>query len=203
MTTSLQIQEETLAIRCEHEMKTEINEMQLKAVNLIVDSKESFNSIDKLYSRAREIKKAVEERRKFLVEPFRTRITEINDQARELSDPLDQIIDITNSKTNIYMRLLEEIKRTNDEKLRQAAAIFDEIDELYIPEMAPVRGKETTVVTKIEKKFRLLDITKVPTKYLLVDEATIKRDLKLGISEIPGLEIYEEKTTNLKKKINR
>lgn len=200
MTTNLQTQNETFAITCEHKAKADISTMHIKAMNLIVDSKESYKEIDTLYSNAREIKKAVEDRRKYLVEPFRAKITQINDQARELSDPLDQIIEITNAKANGYMRMLEEIKRKNDEKLREAAALFDAVEELYIPEMQQIRGKETIMVTKIEKKFRILDITKVPTKYLVIDEATIKRDLKLGISEIPGLEIYEEKTTQLRKK---
>lgn len=200
MTTSIQTQEENSSILCERDIKADINSLLLTAINLIVDSKESFASIDQIYSHARHIKKVVEDYRKNLTEPLRKEMTRINDQARELSYPLDQIINITNAKANGYTRMLEEIKRKEDEALRQAAAIFDAADELYIPEMAQVRGKETVMVTKVEKKFRLVDISQVPTKYLLVDEAAVKRDLKLGISDISGLEIYETTTSNLRKK---
>jgi hypothetical protein len=41
-------------------------------------------------------------------------------------------------------------------------------------------------------------MAKVPAKYLMVDEAAIKRDLKLGVSEIDGIEIFEEKITQLR-----
>jgi hypothetical protein len=43
-----------------------------------------------------------------------------------------------------------------------------------------------------------VDISKVPTKYLMVNEEAVKRDLKLGIETIPGLEVYEETTTQLR-----
>ena len=61
-----------------------------------------------------------------------------------------------------------------------------------------VRGDGAITVTKTETRFRVVDLSKVPLKYLVVDEAAIKRDIKLGLTQIDGLELYEEKTTQLR-----
>lgn len=167
--------------------------------SLIVNSEESYKKITSLYAEAREWKKAIEARRKQLVDPYRKQMASVNDIAKELTDPLDAVIDMANGKANGYVRMLEEVKRKQEEDLRAQAALFDAADEIYIPPMDNiVRGDGAIAVTKTEMNFRVLDISKVPTKYLMVDEAAIKKDLKLGLSQIEGIEIYETKTTQLR-----
>lgn len=164
----------------------------------VVNCKESYGKITKLYADARGWKKKIEARRKELIEPFRKKMSEINDRAKNLTDPLDKFIDVANVKSNGYLRMLEDIKRKEDELLREAAAMFDDAP-IYIPPMEKnLRGDGATMIQKTEKKFRVLDVTKIPMKYLMVDEDAIKRDIKLGLSEIEGLEIYEETTTQLR-----
>ncbi len=167
--------------------------------SLIVNSEESYKKVTSLYAEAREWKKAIELRRKELVDPFRKKQASINDIAKELTDPLDAVIDMANGKANGYVRMLEERKRLADEELRQQAALFDAAEEIYIPPMDNiVRGDGAIAVTKTETQFRVVDISKVPVKYLMVDEAAIKKDIKLGISQIDGIEIFETKTTQLR-----
>ncbi len=109
------------------------------------------------------------------------------------------MIEKANAKVNAYQLMLAEKKRIEDEKLRETAAIFDAAEEIYIPPMEKIiRGDGAIAVTKTEKKFKVVDISKVPLKYLTIDEKSIAQDIKLGISEIPGLEIFEETTTQLR-----
>ncbi len=54
------------------------------------------------------------------------------------------------------------------------------------------------MVTKTEKTFRIIDISKVPAKYLTVDEKAVERDLKLGVGTIEGLDIYSITKTSLR-----
>lgn len=166
---------------------------------IVVDNEPAYLKVTSLYKQARDWKKAVEGKRKELVEPFRSSVARINDRAKELTDPLDRVIELANAKVNGYQLMLAERKRVEDEKLRETADIFDAADELYIPPMEKtLRGEGAIAVTKTEKKFRVTDITRVPTKYLIVDEKSLMQDIKLGISEVPGIEIYETTTTNLR-----
>lgn len=167
---------------------------------LVVDTEESFKKISSIYSQARAWKKAVEEKRKALAEPYRRKVAEINDRAKELTDPLDEIIAIANLKTNAYHQLVEERKKKEDEELRKKAAIFD-FEEIYIPPMEKsLRGDGAVTVTTIETRWKVTDLSQVPLKYLKIDEKAIERDLKLGIEIIPGIELYKEKITNLRKR---
>ncbi len=184
------------------------NEVQIKHVisdmvsfvgTLSVDNEMAYRKITSMYRQAREWKKIIDGTRKQLVEPHRRETAKINDKAKELIDPLDKVIDLANSKASGYQKMLEEVKRKEDAKMREAASLFESDEELYIPPMqVSIRGDGAATVTKVEKKFRVLDITKVPIKYLVVDEEAIKKDLQLGIFEIPGIEVYEEKTTTLR-----
>jgi len=183
----------------ELQIKTTIRDMVEFVKALSVNSDASYNKITSMYRQAREWKKSIEAKRKDLVDPYRKQIAIINDKAKDLTDPLDAVIDMANAKSSNYLKLLEEAKKKEDEQLKKVAAIFDAEGELYIPPMEKnIRGDGAVLVTTKEKTFRVLDISKVPTKYLMVDEKAIERDLKLGVGEIPGLDIYETTKTQLR-----
>ena len=167
---------------------------------LVVDSDVAYKKITSLYRQARDWKKVIDGKRKEITEPLRRQTAALNDKAKELTEPLDAVIELANSKANGYLSNLEALKRAEDEKLRAAAALFDAEEELYIPplEKSAVRGDGAVAVTKKELRFKLLDISKVPAKYLALDEMAIRKDLALGLAEIPGLEVYEETVTSLR-----
>lgn len=181
------------------QVKQVLKDMLGFAEQLVVNSESAYKRMTSLYAQARTWKKAIEEKRKSLTEPYRKKVSEINDSAKKLTDTLDCVINHANAKTMSYQALLVKQKEEEDARLRAAADLFDASDEIYIPPMEKVlRGDGAIAVTKTEKKYRLSDISKVPVKYLMLDEAAIKRDLALGINSIPGLEIYEEQTTKLR-----
>jgi len=185
----------------EHEMQAKVMIANMLAFvkEIVVNEEAGYMKITGLYRQARDWKKSIESKRKELTEPLRSQTVKINDHAKKLTDPLDIIIDVANAKANAYQRHLEEMKRLEDEKLKSAASLFDAQDEIYIAPMEKIiRGDGAIAVTKTEKKFRLIDITKVPEKYLMVDEKAINQALKMGINEIPGVEIYETTTTQLR-----
>lgn len=183
----------------ESRIRNVIGDMVAFTQSLVVDNETAYKKITALYRQAKEWKKVVDTKRKELTEPLRRQTSLINDKAKELTDPLDAVIDMANSKSNGYVRLLEEAKKKEDETLRQAASLFDAEEELYIPPMEKtLRGQGAMTVSKVEKRFKVTDVTKVPAKYLTINESAVKKDLALGIMEIPGLEIYEETTTSLR-----
>ena len=62
----------------------------------------------------------------------------------------------------------------------------------------PKKTEKTTTVIKKVPVYKVLDIKKVPKKYLQINEAALKKDLNLGIREIKGLEITEEEQIQLR-----
>ena len=182
------------------EIRKGVKEMLVAVEGLVVNDDASYNHLTSLYRQARQWQKTIEARRKEMTEPFRRQEAAINDKIKELMLPLGQVIALANSKVNCYMQKIEERKRKEEEKLREDAALFDvDPESIYVPEIPKsIVGNSAATTTRNEKRFRIVDLKQVPEKYLTVDEKAIKQDLKLGITEIPGLEIYEEKTTTLR-----
>lgn len=169
------------------------------AKNLIVSDKQSYDEITSLYSKAREWKKIIDTKRKEMTEPLRKETAKINDKAKQLTDSLDQVIEIANVKTNSYIKVLEQQKQKEDEKLKEIASMFDAEGELYIPVMEKsVRGEGAMTVSKTVNKFIVEDISKVPLKYLMVDMDKVEEAVKMGVLEIPGITITQETTTKLR-----
>ncbi len=204
MATDLIVEEDDFLIplnSVEHEaqIRATIRDMFAFTEQLTVDGEASYKKITSLYRQAREWKKCLEAKRTELVAPLRKQMAVINDKAKELTDPLDQVIALANAKVNGYHKLLEDLKRKEEEALRAEAAMFDAEDEVYVPPLEKVlRGDGAVSVTKTEKSFKVVDLSKVPMKYLRVNEKAIEQDLKLGINEISGLEIYETTSTQLR-----
>jgi hypothetical protein len=143
----------------------------------------------------------IETKRKELGEPFRKKILDINDLAKKLTEPLDQVIELANLKANQYVKYLDEQRVSREKELQEEAALFDTQLEVYIPETPKViHGEAASVCTKKEIRYRILDQDDIPKKYWVVDHKAIEFDLSMGITKIPGLEVYEEKTTTLRKK---
>lgn len=57
---------------------------------------------------------------------------------------------------------------------------------------APKKFSDGRVDTKVVVVFEVEDLEKVPHKFLVIDEAAVKRSLDAGVREIPGLIIKEE-----------
>ncbi len=204
MVTQLILEEDPFAlpldpIEQEQQLKGIIREMLALTEQLKVDTEANYKSITSVYAQARSWKKCIEAKRKDLNEPLRKKMAVINDKAKELTDPLDQVINLANAKVHGYHKHLEDLKRKEEETLRNAASLFDAEDEVYVAPVDKIlRGDGAISVTKTEKHFKVLDLSKVPLKYLMVNEKAIEHDLKLGINEVPGLEIWEENKTQLR-----
>ncbi len=119
--------------------------------------------------------------------------------AKMLLTPLREIQDIAKGKTTSYCTHLEEKKRQEQEAIRQAADLIGSDDAPYVaPVEKSIRGNGAMAYSRVVRKFRTTDLSKVPTKYLQINEDAVNEAIKMGISEISGLEIYESKEIQLK-----
>lgn len=121
--------------------------------------------------------------------------------------PLKEADTITRQKILLWNAGQEEIRRKQEEaeRLSREAAEAEmrtsgemtksiiEIENKAEP-FKKVHTDSGSAATRGIKKWRLTDITKVPSEFLLVDAGKVTRLVKAGIGEIAGIEIYEEKT---------
>lgn len=174
-------------------------EMEGYVRDLIVQDEGSYNELTSMYSKAREWLKKLETRRKDVGEPLRKQIAMINDRFKRFTDPLERLITISNQKASSYRVLLEQRKREEEAKINEAAKLFEVEEPIYVaPLDKTIRGDGAMTTTKVVKKFRVKDLSLVPSKYLKLDEEAVETAIKMGIVEIAGLEVYETTLTTLK-----
>lgn len=170
---------------------------EVKAIEIL--NEDHFRKITKLYGEAKDWEKRIEFIRKEANQPDKDRINARNDRAKEILDPLKLIQEIAKEKCDRYQMILDQ-RRVDEEKKVQDAVDLLGLDVVPLP--APVektvRGDGAIMYTRTVRKFRIVDQSLIPTKYFTVDREAIEKDLKLGVAEIPGIEIYEEKQTNLR-----
>ena len=185
--------------RSAFDIKKRLETIVFTATNLAVVNEEGFKKITSLYALSKDWEKRIEFARKQANGPDQDRINLRNDKAKELLNPLKQIQMIAKKKSEQYQHLLEDLKRKEQQRVQDISDLLG-LDEA--PYVAPVensiRSEEAIVYTRVVRKFRVVDGSKVPSKYLKIDEEAIDRDIKLGVNSIEGVEIYEEKVTQIR-----
>ena len=124
MTTVINLDENTMEVafdQSEGAIKNVIGDLLSYTKSIAVETESTYKTMTSLYKQARDWKKVIESRRKELTEPLRRETSRINDKAKEITDPLDTVINIANSKSNQYMLLLEEEKKKKEEERRRKA----------------------------------------------------------------------------------
>jgi hypothetical protein len=186
------LQSDVLAVKCN------ITHLLATISDIVPTSEQAYKSITGIYAQAKRWQKIIEEHRKDATAEARSVVNAINDKAKEFSEPLGRICEIANQKTAHYLAAVERQRKAEEAKINEAGAILGLEATVHLPQVAPARGDGAMAYTRVVKKFRLVDIAKVPLKYLTLNEDLIERDLELGICEIPGVEVYEETKTILR-----
>lgn len=154
-------------------------------------------------------KQELEERRKFFVKPLNDHVKEINALFKEVGDPLNIADRLMRTKVIEWRKQVEEVARKKQAELQrraeQARARQEEkaaakgepppppapVPTIEVPKTA---GGVTTVKTWT---FEITDITKVPRTYLDLNETLVRKHIRAGVREIPGLRIYQQDTVKV------
>lgn len=165
-----------------------------------MNCKQNYELVSDIYAQARKYLKLITEKEKKLLEPYKEKINEIRYEAKTHKEPLQRMIDICNAKADDWQKYLTIKSLEKQRKLVEAAKLFGNDMPIMVDDVTkPKSTKNTTTTIKTVMKFRVSDIRKVPLKYLKIDEDAVNLDIKLGIHNIEGLEIYPETKTTLRK----
>ena len=165
-----------------------------------MNCKQNYELVTDIYAQARKYLKLIAEKEKKLLEPYKEKINEIRYEAKTHKEPLQRMIDICNAKADDWQKYINMKSLEKQRKLIEAAKLFGIEMPIMVDDTAkPKSTKNTTATTKTVMKFRVTDLSKVPLKYLKIDEDAVNLDIKLGIHNIDGLEIYQETKTTLRK----
>lgn len=142
--------------------------------------------------------KQLEEIRKEIVNPYNTRVKQINKLFREkyLSDP-KKAIDNLSAKITVYIKDQERMQRAMEEAA--LSDIEDEKEKKHVIEASKTKGPETIrgayghkTHTRKVWKYKVTDLSKVPSEYITIDHKSVMDAISDGTREIEGLDIYQD-----------
>jgi len=117
---------------------------------------------------------------------------------KEYAMPFNQAREIMDTKMLAYYRKQQEKIDAENERVRKEAEKLAKKEKLPVEEVvASVDTKEVaktvgTATVKKRKTFRVIDKTKVAYEYLMVDEVRVMGAIRNNVTDIKGIEIYEE-----------
>ncbi len=149
------------------------------AADYLLKAKSTFNSLEK--------------KRKEFVDPLNKSLKTINGFFKMYTEPMKEVETIIKRKISVYRISLEQARQAEAAELaKQLQAPVAEVQEMMAATPTTVRTESGSVSTRKVTKFRVSDWKLVPAKYFVFDERLVREDIKLGITEIPGIEIYQE-----------
>jgi hypothetical protein len=179
-----------------------INELANQIAITQVTTPEEVSHLGLIYNKARSLQNEIELRRKELTAPLRSQVSAINDTIKsELQNPLDAILECCNQKSKVYLDRVRLEREKEEQERKQAAMELNAPELAYVPDV-PVKVSSTfaTITETKVKAFRIINEKLIPKKFLSVDEKKIKQAIDAGLTEIAGIEIYEETKVTMRKK---
>jgi len=180
------------------ELMTKAEVIVREAKEMVVQDKDSLTAAVDFLGKVATAKKEVDSRRRFFTDPLNQQVKSINDLFRNYSDPLEKADKIVRNKVLIYQaeeakRVAEEQRKVAEKARTQAekAGEFAPIPINIVEELEKtVRAGAGSATTRQVWTFKIVDPSKVPDEYKVIDEKKIAAVVKAGIRSIPGVEIY-------------
>ena len=126
----------------------------------------------------------------------------IDGSAKALSDRVASAVREVEARITEYLRLKEAEARAKLEAEEAArAAVADDIALATLDQETAATALELTrtrgiggALTALQDRwvFEVVDITKVPTAYLQVNDAAVRAAIRSGVREVPGLRIWND-----------
>jgi len=132
-------------------------------------------------------RKSIDAKRKEFVKPLNDHVKKINNEFKMRLEPVQE----TEKKLKIAIGNYQMKKEEEAKALAAAQEAKGEMSMIEAPKTT-LRSTDGAVSVKKVWKFEVTDETKVPKKYLIVDEVALRKDIVAGEREISGVKIYQE-----------
>lgn len=187
-------------------IETETSPIIKQAMDMKIADDAGVGSASVVLKNISEMKKGIEERRKFFVAPLNDQVKKINELFKDIVFPLEEADKMIRGKVSTYRSEQAEIARKEQERLNreaaerqkaldaEAKALNVEPVKVAAPVVAPPPKSIGNVQTRKVWKFEITNRSVVPAEYLVVDEVKVRQAVMSGAREIPGVRIYEEET---------
>lgn len=170
------------------------------ATELIIDSDAKMFEATDLLKKIKVVGKMITEKKELITKPLNQALKEARDMFRPIEESCAESESLVKRKMIAYQNEQERIRKaelakiekkveTGTMKVETAIKKIETVQEVQ----KSVQGEFGAASTRIIKKVRITDENLIPREYLVPDMKKIETVAKAGV-EIPGVEVYEEKS---------
>jgi hypothetical protein len=180
-------------------LEKQVSPLAQEAGNYIIDSIEAIDNASLFLRKVKEAENNLEAKRLEFTAPLNQSLKAINETFRQLKSPLTQARELLTGRILSWKRL--ETERLAKEEARRRA-IQEAHEKAGHQVNAPVvlERPETKIGNTQTRKvwtFRVIDFSKIPDEYKLINQVTVNQAIRDGAREIGGLEIYQEEKLSI------
>jgi hypothetical protein len=169
-----------------------------KVADLVIKDAESMATASEYRSQLKEYAKSIKEKKAEVLDPLNETLKKFKSWFKPVEDKCEANLAIIDNKMIAYQS--EKIAKEKAEEAKIVAKM--ESGKFGIDKAVDKLAKIDRVDKKVETDsgstsfvehqcFEVVDITKLPTDYLLPDEVKIRASMKLG-TKLPGVRYYTE-----------
>lgn len=167
-----------------------------------------------LYNEIRKEVRDVKKTTKDLTEPFRKGVARMNCESKLITDPLEALMAAIKLKADDYTRKKEiekkRLQREEEERQLKIAQAAEDVGDTRTadaivdvaasakPAPSTVRSQNVTVSARKDWTHEVVDLNKVPRKYLVLSPAAVNADIRAGVRDIEGLRIFEKVSSSFR-----
>lgn len=191
------------------EIKRDTSLMATKVKKLKVATTKDMVKASELLGAIKSRIKRIEEIRLTYTKPLNEALKKINSDFKGAMKPLEEmeseikraIIDFRTEEEKKRRVEEDRLRKIEEERLRKeakekkiSAKKLIENTPMPIVERQPnqIQTSQGVVKARMITKFRIIDESKVPDKYWVIDESLIRQDIRSGLMQINGVEVYQE-----------
>lgn len=180
-------------------VKAEVTKKYNAAQELTISNQEDMVVATDHLSRIKAIGKMVKDRKEAITKP----LLEAINSTRDLFRPLES--NLADAEALVKRKMLDYNDKVEREQAEKQAKIAKSLEDGKISEKTAIKkmeavpevqnsvqGKVGAVSTKLIKKYRVVDESKLPREFLMPDMGKITEAIKAG-QTVAGAEMYEEK----------
>jgi hypothetical protein len=163
-----------------------------------IANQEQMDNTDALMKDVKRVWKELEDQRKSIGKPLRDQQKRVQDYFKPVLNALDRVEVLLKGKIQEAHDRARQAQQAALEAAQAAHQVGNTAQVAIATQQAAAGGLDLAPGTsqRTTTKYQLVDITQVPPQYLMtvLNEALIQAAIDQGVTQIPGIRIYEEQT---------
>lgn len=175
------------------ELKSTVSPLVAKATSYQITDAESVDTASLFLKEVADAKKNLEKKRLEFTAPLNQSLSAINETFRNLKQPLDEAANIVGGNIMAWRRMEQERAAKEEARRRAIQAAHEKAGHQVSAPVVMERPEAKIGNTQTRKvwKWKVVDFAKVPDNCKEVNEVFVNNQVRSGIREIPGIEVYQ------------